>query len=131
MPTERSLTYWAEVSHEQSLLPILDNLGHELVDHEDGRYASEHEDEDAESDEATDSDAGDIWLVESLPWHDGSDVHETAEVQEDIDTAVDLVVSLFSFLEELAIPVQGVSCDEACEEIIGPEHTADSDSKQL
>jgi len=96
-----SLTYWAEVSHKQSLLPILDNLGHELVYDEDGRYASKDEDEDAEPYEATNSDASDIWLVESLPWHNGSDIHEATEVQEDVDTAVDLVVALFSFLEEL------------------------------
>lgn len=109
------LTYRAKISHKQGLLPILDNLGHELVHHENGRYASKDEDENAESYETSNSDSSDIRLVESLPWHNGSDVHETAEIQEDVDTAVDLVVALFGFLEELPIPVESIAGDEACE----------------
>lgn len=96
--TAALLTYGAKVSHEQCLLPVLDDLGHELINHENGRNPSEQEDEDTEPNEATNGNACDIWLVKSLPWHDRSDVHEATEVQEDINTAVDFVMALFGLL---------------------------------
>lgn len=128
---ESCLTDRTKVSHKKSLLPIFDNFGHELVYHEDSRNASEKQDEEAKREETTDRDAGDIWLLESFPWHDCTDVHEATEVQNNIYTAVDFVMALLGFLEELPVPVQGISGDETCEQIVGSEHSAYSNGEEL
>ena len=121
----------AEIAHEESLLPVPDDFGHELVDGEDGGDTTEDEDEDAKSDEAGVGDAGYVGLVELAPGDDAANVHEAAKVEEHVDARVDFVVTVFSLAEVFAVPVHGVAGDETGEEIVGAEHAADADQPEL
>lgn len=130
LKVSRQLTNGSEISHEQRLLPVLDNVGHDLVHQENGRNTTESEDEEAENHEPSEGDTSDVWQVEFGPWDDGSDVHETTEVEDDIETAVDLVVALLGFLKVDSVPVHDVAGDEASEEIVGTERTANANGEQ-
>ena len=69
--------------------------------------------------------------MELSPGEDCADVHEATEVEKDVKTAVDFIVSLVRFFQVHAIPVEGVSGDEAREQIIGTERTTDTDGEEL
>jgi hypothetical protein len=68
--------------------------------------------------------------VEGGPGDDGADVHEAAEVEEDVEAAVDLVVAALGLGEELAVPVQADSGDGAGEEVICAEAAAGAEDEE-
>lgn len=75
----------AKVSHKQGLLPVLDDVRHELVHDKNSRDAAEGKDEEPEGDKAGNCDAGRVWLMELAPWDHGAEVHEASKVEEDIN----------------------------------------------
>ena len=119
-----------EVSHEDSLLPAGANVGHELVEGQDGRKTTEDEDEETKTEKAREGDAGTGGVVEALPGKDGTDVHEAAEVEDDVHARVDFVVTGFGLAEIVAVPVKGATGDEAGEEIVGSDGTAAADEEE-
>jgi hypothetical protein len=69
--------------------------------------------------------------VKFLPREDCANVHEAAEVEHNIDAAVDFVVTLLRLLEVCAVPVDDVTRNEASQEIVGSEYAADTDGEKL
>jgi hypothetical protein len=66
-----------------------------------------------------------------VPGHDGANVHESAEVEEDVHDGVDFVVAGFGFAEECAVPVQGVTGDEAGEKVVCADEAAYTQEPEL
>ena len=136
----------AEIAHEKRFLPVDHTAGHELISHENCWNASEDDDHDTwsrsaypsqrqtqtltEAKNSGYSNTSAIGILERCPRNDSTDVHETTEVEQDIDDTVDLIVASFGFLEILAIPVQPGTGDETGEEIIGSKHAAGPDDEQ-
>lgn len=75
----------AKVAHEQGLLPVLDDMRHKLVRHEDGGDAPEEQHQDTQGDETAVGQPRRLGLVELGPGDDGADVHEAAKVEEHVD----------------------------------------------
>lgn len=128
---ESQLTDRTKVAHEEGLLPVFDAARHYLVCHEDGRDASEGQNEEAENEEAAHSDASDFRHLELLPRDDCADVHEAAEVKYDVETTVDFVMSLLCFFQKYSIPVERISSNETSQEVIGAQHAAYTDCEKL
>ena len=123
-------TNGTKVTHKEGLLVVLAHVGHELVHTEDGGDAAEEEDQEAQADQASPCQASGVGLVELVPRHNGTDVHEAAKVEQDVHARVDLVMARFGLAEELAVPVHGVASDKAGKEVIGAEHAADADKEE-
>jgi hypothetical protein len=69
--------------------------------------------------------------VELFEWQYRPNVHEAAEVEEYIEGAVDLVVSLLCLIKILPAPVQSIASYEACEEVIGTDRTTNTNGEEL
>lgn len=89
-------TDWTKIAHKEGLLPIFDGVRHQLVGHQNCGDPTEQEDKSAQAEEPTGADPGNI-RVELAPWDDGAKVHEATEVEQNVDTGVDLIVSLLRF----------------------------------
>ena len=116
----------AKVAHEECFFPVDADIWHELVRDEDGGDAPQDDHEDAEAEQAADGDARELRGVELAPGHDGANVHEAAKVEQHVHDGVDLVVALLCLPEEVAIPVETVTGDEAGKEIVGTNQAADT-----
>ena len=114
----------AKVAHKQGVLPVVNDVGGELVAEADGGDAAEGKDHEAEGEEAADGDAGARGVVELAPGDDGANVHEAAKVEQHVDARVDLVVAALRLLEELAVPVEGAAGDGAGENVVGADGAA-------
>jgi hypothetical protein len=69
--------------------------------------------------------------VELVPGHNGANIHEASQVKEHIQARTDFVVSLLAFFQELAVPVQCASSDEACQDVIGSKRAACTEDEKL
>lgn len=123
-------TNGTKVPHKQRFLPVCTYLAHELIGHEDGWDATEDDHQDTQAHQSTDGQAG-LGIDELIKRHDGANVHETAEVEEDVHDRVDFVVAFFCFAEESPVPVQGVAGDETGQEVIGANEAADTEEPKL
>lgn len=124
-------TNGSKVAHEQGLLPVLHAAWHGPVCHEYGGDASEDDDHEAQSKEPAQGDTSCIRHVEISPGEDCADVHEAAEIEKDIERAVDFVMAFVCLLEILATPVKSVASHEACEEVVGTDCTANTNGEEL
>lgn len=60
---------------------------------------------------------------------DPADVHETAEVQDDIDARNYFVMSGFCFGEIAPVPVESVFRDKAGKEVVGSQGSASANNE--
>lgn len=65
------------------------------------------------------------------PGEDRPDVHEPSKIEKDVQRAVYLVVSLYRFFQVQAVPVEGISGNEARKQVVGAERTTYTDDEKL
>lgn len=125
-----SHTNRSKVAHKESFLHVLDDLGHQLVQSNDGRDTSENEDHEAETEQSANGDTGAIGIVELSPGNGCSNKHESTKVQKNIQTVVDLIVSSISLGKEVSIPVEEVPSDEASDKVVCADSATGSDDEK-
>lgn len=124
-----ALTDWTEVTHEECLFPVVNNLAHEPISQEDRGYPPEGQYHEAQKEELSNRDACNIWHVKLLKWQDGSDVHETAKVEQHIDAAVHFVVPRFGFFKEPSVPVHDASGNKTGQQVVTAEKSAHANNE--
>ena len=125
----RSNTDRPKVSHEKRFLPRLHRVRHRIVHDHHCRNASQQQDQDPQRDQSARRDACDL-RVELGPRQDGTDVHEAAEVEQDVDGGVDFIVSGQGLLEVGSVPIHCGAGAEACEEVVKTGETRYADCKE-
>ena len=125
----RSNTDRPKVAHEQRFLPRLNRVRHGLVHNHHRGNASQQQDQDSQRDQPAGRDARDL-RVELGPRQDGTDVHEAAEVEQDVDGGVDFVVSGQGLLKVGSVPVHCGAGAEACEEVVEAGETRYADREE-
>jgi hypothetical protein len=70
-----------QITHEESLFPILHAAGHQLVGQEDGWYTTKQQNQETEDEEFAYIYASDIWHLKLAPGQNCVDIHEATEIE--------------------------------------------------
>ena len=119
-----------KIAHEQCFLPVFAATREQLVCGEDGWYTAEDKDQNSQADESRICEARSIGIVEVGPWDDCTNVHKSAEIQQDVDARVYFIMSGGSFSKVLAVPVHSIAGNEAGQEVISAQSSTCADNEQ-